>query len=394
MSWYSQMIKSQELARSKNRREAKRAESQLLGAEFVAQYRLAALDKEKRLIEKELERIRQGVHKPPKVGQNVKERDKHVLTVTSPRQKNAVTTRLIKDFGVSPVTHHIDTAYSNDEKKLYGAIVFLKNNPSALVPILAAHAQSDAYLNTLGRLTPFLEPEESKSKPIVPRYLQENYNDTEKAELLNRYSLLLNRNSPILRGNVSRTGLGRESQRANRDSPDCPTFRSSAPLPPIQTARTEQVNATPRRDLAEDDKNADRLQTGNTDRIGDSTTPRKKQPGHLADKDMQAPRDQISRRPSADMQRPADGQSAQDSTTKPDDKKPKIQPKAMFPAFDPDVYNADGSLRTVHQMVNFEDAWAEAQKARYIRTKEQLERDKELSVKEIFEKDDKTKTTK
>lgn len=61
--------------------------------------------------------------------------------------------------------------------------------------------------------------------------------------------------------------------------------------------------------------------------------------------------------------------------------------QAVFPGFDPEVYNADGTLRTVHQMPNPNVAWEEAQKARYIRTKDLLERDKELSVQEIFAKD-------
>ena len=66
-----------------------------------------------------------------------------------------------------------------------------------------------------------------------------------------------------------------------------------------------------------------------------------------------------------------------------------IRLQAMFPIFDPDVYNADGSLRTVHSLPKFEDAWNEAQKARYVRTKQTQERDRELSINEIFGKDDK-----
>lgn len=58
----------------------------------------------------------------------------------------------------------------------------------------------------------------------------------------------------------------------------------------------------------------------------------------------------------------------------------------MFPLLNPDVYLPDGSLRTMHNMPSFETRWEEAQKARYIRTKELLERDRELSVQEIFQK--------
>ena len=58
----------------------------------------------------------------------------------------------------------------------------------------------------------------------------------------------------------------------------------------------------------------------------------------------------------------------------------------MFPSYDPEVYNADGSLRTVHQLPDFDDSYQQARKARYCRSKEHLERERELGIKEIFDK--------
>ena len=55
------------------------------------------------------------------------------------------------------------------------------------------------------------------------------------------------------------------------------------------------------------------------------------------------------------------------------------------PSFDPDHYNPDGTLRTVHRLPNFGAAYAEASKARYVRHRSLLEREKELSVNQIFE---------
>jgi hypothetical protein len=55
-------------------------------------------------------------------------------------------------------------------------------------------------------------------------------------------------------------------------------------------------------------------------------------------------------------------------------------------SFDPEKYNPDGSLRTMHRIPSFSDAYAEAGKARYIRHKELVEREKELSIKQIFDK--------
>lgn len=48
----------------------------------------------------------------------------------------------------------------------------------------------------------------------------------------------------------------------------------------------------------------------------------------------------------------------------------------------------DGTLRTVHQIPESDKAWDEAKKARYIRTRDLMERDRELSITEIFDQAD------
>ncbi|PVD22444.1 hypothetical protein C0Q70_18257 [Pomacea canaliculata] len=54
--------------------------------------------------------------------------------------------------------------------------------------------------------------------------------------------------------------------------------------------------------------------------------------------------------------------------------------------FDPDYYNPDGSLRTVHKMPDFNTSYAEASKARYIRHTRAIENERELQTHEIFDK--------
>ncbi|KAK3771356.1 hypothetical protein RRG08_050407 [Elysia crispata] len=54
--------------------------------------------------------------------------------------------------------------------------------------------------------------------------------------------------------------------------------------------------------------------------------------------------------------------------------------------FDPDYYNPDGSLRTMHKLPHFEQSYAQAMQARYIRHNKPIEREQELSVQQIFEK--------
>ncbi|CAG5135129.1 unnamed protein product [Candidula unifasciata] len=55
-------------------------------------------------------------------------------------------------------------------------------------------------------------------------------------------------------------------------------------------------------------------------------------------------------------------------------------------SFDPEVYNPDGSLRTVHKLPSFDQSYADARNTRYIRHRERSENEKELSVDQIFEK--------
>lgn len=60
--------------------------------------------------------------------------------------------------------------------------------------------------------------------------------------------------------------------------------------------------------------------------------------------------------------------------------------------FDGTLYNPDGSLRTVHMLPDFKAAFREAKKARYVRTRGKQWFEKELSIKDIFDKNLKEKT--
>lgn len=73
--------------------------------------------------------------------------------------------------------------------------------------------------------------------------------------------------------------------------------------------------------------------------------------------------------------------------------KPKAEEKPRrksylksLPVYDRELYNPDGSLRTVYCLPSFDECWEQAQQARYIRTREVMDRDKELSVDEVFAK--------
>lgn len=200
MNWYSHMMKSHEVARARNQRMERRQQFERYGPGFVTKTRIAALNHEKRMIERELERIRKGVHRPPKFVEPLQQKDGQILTIKAVPKPS---------FGLPSMEKHVDSnsidpEYSSEENKLYDAILFLQNNPSALVPILTAHARSDAYFETLERISPRLtsdSKETTEKQTFVPRYLQERSSKGEKVELLNKYTSLLHRHSPDLRKN-------------------------------------------------------------------------------------------------------------------------------------------------------------------------------------------------
>ncbi|KAL4218581.1 hypothetical protein ACF0H5_021171 [Mactra antiquata] len=405
MSWYSQMMKSQELARERNRRDARRLESQRHGPQFVAKYRLAALDKEKRIIEKELERIRKGVHRAPKLTDVVNSKGNHVLTIPSPR----LTDQRPQFNSINP------EYYSKDENKLYDAILFLQHNPSALVPILSAHAQSDAYFETLERITPRLSDEfqTRENKIIKTQLMQEHMTRIEREELINKYSVLLHRHSPELR---------KSSPLLNRHK-NSPVQRKDSPL--LQDAAYNSPRQTPPRNInlqdSTDGRNTNQSSiflTNNEDNRGSSktptasNTPRKlRQPlsiGKLADSGMSTARDSVTNRltgSSEDQQRVTgshdDNQStnrhqsehdkaetATSSEHKTMDRSRPTKAAAMFPSYDPDVYNPDGTKKTYLTLPPLEESLAEAKKARYIRHPKNAENeeDREYTIQEIFQK--------
>ncbi|XP_045199833.2 uncharacterized protein LOC123554042 [Mercenaria mercenaria] len=389
MSWYNQMMKSQELARERNRREERRQQGEKYGPQFVAKYHLAALDKEKKIIEKELERIRKGIHRPPKLDDHVHNKANHILTVPSAHFRES--------------KHHnqtINPEYSKEEDHLYDAILFLQNNPSALVPILSAHAQSDAYLETLERITPRLTNDAPPNTSFVPKYLKEHASKSEKADLVNKYTALLHRHSPILR---------RNSPLASRKKIDSPVTHRDSPLLHDATPNELSIEKLSDRDVVDakrdsNDGSATQRSAFLTEQPNEcqpeapvpSTTPRARHPisiAKLADDGMASARENVSRRLSSSQNDAnSNAQSvdrfppSDESQTTSDDKKSRLKAVVMFPSVDPEVYNPDGTLRTCLNMPDFDTRYEEAKKARYCRTKYTLDREKELSVQEIFEK--------
>ncbi|KAM8931044.1 coiled-coil domain-containing protein 190 isoform 2-T2 [Pelodytes ibericus] len=83
--------------------------------------------------------------------------------------------------------------------------------------------------------------------------------------------------------------------------------------------------------------------------------------------------------------------SLQETTSKPMNFNPQfVKPRrgSLFKEklfFDEEIYAPDGGLRTLHAMPDMMNSFEEAKKARYIRHKNKLDSEKELSVQEIFQ---------
>ena len=196
-SWYSQLLKSQETAREQNRREQRRLQLELdqkHGIEFAARYRVKELDREQRLVSKELDRIRKGVHKPLA----------HEYVVSSPADKRSP---------IIVVDHKSQVRYSHEETSLYKSMVFLQNNPSALIPLISAHSQTPGYFETLERLTPGLAPDPKTI--FTPNYKAARDSLDERDQRGTKYSKLSYRKSPVLRKN-SPLSMHRNSPLVNK----------------------------------------------------------------------------------------------------------------------------------------------------------------------------------
>lgn len=55
-----------------------------------------------------------------------------------------------------------------------------------------------------------------------------------------------------------------------------------------------------------------------------------------------------------------------------------------FPPYDPEAYNADGSLHTIYCLPSMEELWDQAKLARYLRTPRQKEEEKDLLSKQLY----------
>ena len=224
MSFFSKLYKSQEEARERNKREQRRSDSFKFGPDYIERYHLAALERERRLVQREFERIRKEIQDEPPLF------DFSSSPVISPQVKS-------KTLGDTHAQHSIErrddvdgkSEYDSKNSKdsiesrkeeigLYDTILFFRNNPAVLVPILTIHGKKEEYVSDASSQTVTEEvpedtvdakdvPTERKvqslpnedSESFVPFYLRSDYNPSFgeiKTETFKKYAILLRQHTP------------------------------------------------------------------------------------------------------------------------------------------------------------------------------------------------------
>ncbi|XP_061170139.1 uncharacterized protein LOC133179386 [Saccostrea echinata] len=111
-------------------------------------------------------------------------------------------------------------------------------------------------------------------------------------------------------------------------------------------------------------------------------------PLHVADERPNSPpctqSENVNETEIASVWKEADVEKVETQPKVPAEEEEKTKPNKLV--IGPESFNPDGSLKTMYTVPPFEQSWEEARKARYIRTREPLERDRQLTTNEIFDK--------
>ncbi|XP_067660671.1 uncharacterized protein [Haliotis asinina] len=376
-SWTFQ-YRNSEIARAQNKREERLLNLEIdsrRGIKDEHKYWMKNYQHEQRMVERELERIRQGMKKKPllptasgHVGNLTLNGYSHV----NPRGRNSRLENLMAN--VKYANENV-TLYERDSWHVRG-IVPVENERHPL------YESSDTILDHSGspRLSAvltihaypglaLLSPRESDRQDITERVVRSPRNidpnlkaghnaadtpcqaEQESLDDLDPREKSIERNISGSEGDLQSVLLEpdiRSRRRSHRASLDL-TQLASLDMKSVKTNVSKRLSEDPqRRDVTSRDVKKDEPDIA-----------------QIQEEDQKA-RD-VARRTS----RPRG--PAVDAHKKPTD-------------LDPEHYNPDGSLRRIHAMPSSDKSWEEAKKARYIRSKEAAERERELSVEEIFGK--------
>ncbi|XP_046381740.1 uncharacterized protein LOC124152745 [Haliotis rufescens] len=379
-SWTSQ-FRNSEIARAQNKREERLLSLEIdsrRGIKDEHKYRMKNYEQEQRMVERELDRIRQGMKKKPLLptaSGNVGNLTLNGYSHVTPRVRNSRLENLMSNVkyanenlspyerdschvrGIVPAENERHPQYESSD-----TIPDHSGNPS--VSVLTIEAYPGLAL---------LSPRESDRQDITERVVRSPRNidpnvkeghsstdtpceaDTESLNDLDPRGKSIERNICGWEG-ASQNGLIESDIRSKRRSQ-----RASLDLTQLASLDMKSVKTNVSRRLSEDPQRKD-VTSNKTSRDVKRDDPEIVQ---IHEED-QAAKDKARR-----ASRPRG--PAVDAHKKPMD-------------FDPEHYNPDGSLRRIHAMPSSDKTWEEAKKARYIRSKEATERERELSVDEIFGK--------
>ncbi|KAK3087109.1 hypothetical protein FSP39_001831 [Pinctada imbricata] len=360
---YKRQYRLQESAREHNKREQRKFDIEMAGKSGIAaeyKFNVGKVNQEQRIIEKELERIRQGVHRPPghlhTLSTEKKFHHPHFAALsamkanapTSSMHKNSV---LEKDKGRNKSSDgSLDAValvqYLQDFNKTYaeGEEKGLDKQVKSSGPCqpnqssFAKHPLSDEYKSIVSN-----QIKSSQTENLITS------NEESKGE------------RGIDEGKIeSRQRNDSSSNKHLSEEPLSKQANTSSTSPKHKTMNSKSLGSSDGRERKNDGDIGRRASHSNPSPKHDSPTMHNAQKG--SEKDNQV------------------GIVKNTTQTSAAEEVKKLT------LTDPEMFNPDGSIRTAYVVPPMEQRWEEAKKARYIRTKEPLERDRQLTANEIFDK--------
>ena len=426
MSWYETQFKNLQVARQRNKQEERRLQLVLdrkHGLRAIHEWRLEEVNKEQRLVERELERIRMGIHKVPLPGEifgplgrrHSKRRSRfsggqEIFVSDSKNLADNLSPQLNKDNVFLKAIMYVENGDMDPLEK--AAKDHIEQSDCANALAIGVDSSSVPYRDLA------LSPRgDDTQKPTFAddstpnRNIDVRESETNVVEFVPEPSLDLS----YVKQNSSKSSAAKNNSAGNlvttspRSQPralagskvkERQTGGFSLDLVSLASLDMKSVKSDVARRISQQ-KAANQQTTGKRGSVTD-TSSAASQSGigetKARERSAAAIDDAAAEKPTTDVMDDVDAKSP--DSAKPKEKSDKTrriskpnQPKEI----DPSDYNPDGSLKKMYMMPKFEDSWKEAQRARYIRhgkNSDILERERELSVKEVFDKESKTKDPK
>ncbi|XP_022322355.2 uncharacterized protein LOC111123926 [Crassostrea virginica] len=406
MDIYKRQFKSQEFARELNKREQRRLNQEVAGRGGIeAEYRfnLDKVDQERKEIERELNKIRGGVHK---------QLSPHA-TLSSDKKFHHPK---FKEFGMKDV--------SSRSPKLQRKAP-LENNSRGREPSPMDAAMLIQYLQSFNQA----HAQENNDPPDgikgSGRIIQNKYNDLPHVQI--NPLIISDQSKPsepehsndfeeqkqymqTLSDSQAQDAPSNEQTATKQTSLQTPGSESGEPTPGMSSPQHSPVRrlsvdkgryvasgTSPPKHSAVRRRSVDAGKVVHHDTRSHPAPPHSARRRFSADKGVHTPPLHLHDEkpaPSPPVEHPKTVTESEHGPAKEVETEvvetPSVpcteEEKPSKPVIGPESFNPDGSLKTMYTTPPWEQTWEEARKARYIRTREPLERDRQLTTNEIFDK--------